>query len=643
MKYSVSQIIERAYDLGDFGNTDFLSHTELTQYINDAWTTVFNWMIGHGDKQFVAEVALHGNGVGHYTEYDLPFDFYQVLSIRNKNGVILVRHSESESDVGGKAYEIVNNRLRVYGGASDLILTYYKSPLYLTFPEKDIKVSFTGNVLSSSRNSVLLDTGIIQNLRTGETLGSVSIENGKNYYLGNGHVVKTYHTNAVLTDTWTWGQGYFGSDLTSMDEPSGEVVTRRLISNPQGSTVAHSGTPYIRSNSTGTYELRESNYIFIGDDVFSSDFVSPIDAFYSTWTPVKGGSLGSYYVYNGEYYKKVESEYYKLLNRTSGAETLDTDPVSDQTIIDNLDVSDSVNFYASLWHKDYHGYWNVTGFTTTAINRENTVINPSLAYDDPSTSVKEQFEFIDALEEEETVNVAYLEYRLAAGEYLEYTDFNGNTLYTRQEDDATYNLIYDNDYNIYYQVFSDNEFGNIYCMESEVKEYNLRAIQINDDDVWTVEQTDDGLYNIVSDEFGIIYTTDYTPVKIVPTDDWELNRAFIVQDNKHRFHTWVLHWDRIEDIPLDIRAFKTLALLSYGPLTTNGTSKVIKSHIPDTALNFPAQIYFSLLSCDLALRFACKMNANTDGLNSLYTNMKFQFRSSIDADGDYNRIKNVYR
>lgn len=642
MKYTVKQIIDRARDLGDIGNTDFLSHTELTQYVNDAWTTVFNWMIGHGDKQFVSEVRLQGNGVSDYTEYDLPFDFYQVLSIRNKNGVLLTRHAESESDRGGKAYEIVNNKLRVYSGTNDLILTYYKSPLFLTFPDKDYQVSFSGSIVSSAQNSVLLSNGNIVNLLSGETLGNVPIEEGKNYKLGNGHVVKTYHTDAVITDTWTWGQGYYGSNLTSMDEPSGTVITRRIISNPHGVTVAKDGTPYVRSNSTGTYELRESNIIFIGDDVYPSDFVSPIDSFYSTWTPVKGGLLGSYNPYNGEYYKKVEGDWYKVLSRTSNAETLDTDAVADQITIDALDASTAVDFYNCLWHKSQHGYWNVTEFTSTSINKEATVINPGLAYDDPSNTVKDQFDFIDELEEQSEVSVAYLEYRLAAGEYLEYLDANGNVLYTRQEDDATYSLVYDNDYNIYYQVFSDSEYGNIYSMDNEWKEYNLRAIQVNDDDVWTVEQTEDG-YNIVSDEFGIIYACDYAPVRIVPTDDWELDRAFMVQDNKNKFHVWVLHYDCIEDIPLDIRSFKTLALLKYGPLVTNGTSKVVKSHVPDTALNFPTQMYFSLLSCDLALRFACKMDADTEGLNSMYTNMKWQFRNSIDADGDYVRIKNVYR
>ena len=37
MQYTASEIIERAKNLADCGNTDFLSEKEATQYINDAF------------------------------------------------------------------------------------------------------------------------------------------------------------------------------------------------------------------------------------------------------------------------------------------------------------------------------------------------------------------------------------------------------------------------------------------------------------------------------------------------------------------------------------------------------------------------------------------------------------------------------
>ena len=85
MNYTARQLITRAKNLADLRNTSFLDHDELTQYINDSFTTVYNWLIQKGDTQFVKEVELSsGNGVGEYTEYELPKDLYIINLLRNR-------------------------------------------------------------------------------------------------------------------------------------------------------------------------------------------------------------------------------------------------------------------------------------------------------------------------------------------------------------------------------------------------------------------------------------------------------------------------------------------------------------------------------------------------------------------------------
>ena len=98
MNYTSQQLIERAKKLADISNTDFLDYTELTQYINDSFTSVYSYLIGVGDTQFVKEVSLVSAGsIGNYTEYEIPDDMYIIKSIKNQNsGRLIPRYAESE-------------------------------------------------------------------------------------------------------------------------------------------------------------------------------------------------------------------------------------------------------------------------------------------------------------------------------------------------------------------------------------------------------------------------------------------------------------------------------------------------------------------------------------------------------------------
>lgn len=135
MQYTASEIIERAKNLADCGNTDFLSEKEATQYINDAYNYVYQKLIDRGDSFFVKKMEVN-TGV-----YPLPSDFYQLRSIKDPySGFVLTRKSGNAS-FNETGYEIVNNKL-IIGGTSlhNLEATYYPNPTYVTLnsPEKEI-------------------------------------------------------------------------------------------------------------------------------------------------------------------------------------------------------------------------------------------------------------------------------------------------------------------------------------------------------------------------------------------------------------------------------------------------------------------------------------------------------------------------
>ena len=224
MKYTASRIVERAKEMADVKNTDFLSHEELTDLLNDGWKELYQLFINNGDKQFVKEVTLRNCGTFNgYVEYEIPFDLYQILSIKDEmTGFLLTRHTESEGN-NSQSYEVVNDKIRVYGGAPlyNLTMTYYLTPLYLCYPNKTKDITLPSNIiLDTISNSVLavVDTNlVIYNIKTNETISNAAIpyDDSFTYVLGNGHVVAygivddvgvityfDYNGNQIFTGTY---------------------------------------------------------------------------------------------------------------------------------------------------------------------------------------------------------------------------------------------------------------------------------------------------------------------------------------------------------------------------------------------------------------------------------------------------------
>lgn len=173
MKYTAKKIIERALSLADLTNTDFLSHTELTDYLNDSWKSLYQLFINSSDKQFVCEAALKQSGG--VSEYCLPEDLHQIHSLKDRiSGRVYLRATVNATPVQG-TYEIVNNKIRLYGISGDLVLTYYKTPTFISIPNKTVKLDIEGNILSSSGNNILLESGSIYDVISQEKIGEVTL------------------------------------------------------------------------------------------------------------------------------------------------------------------------------------------------------------------------------------------------------------------------------------------------------------------------------------------------------------------------------------------------------------------------------------------------------------------------------------
>lgn len=209
MKYRASEIVNRALALADLSNTDFISNEEQIAYLNDSWKEFYQLLINKGDKQFVKEVQLYPtNGFG-VAEYNLPDDLYQIQSIRSNNGRVITRRAESESETSG-TYEIINDTIRLYGVAGNIIMTYYTVPEFITVPDKTIlseidygQINGTTNNIS---NSFINADGEMYNVVTGEHIADTSYGT----LIGNKLIVR--NNNLYDIDSNNLNVSYSGTD-----------------------------------------------------------------------------------------------------------------------------------------------------------------------------------------------------------------------------------------------------------------------------------------------------------------------------------------------------------------------------------------------------------------------------------------------
>ena len=196
-RYTASEIVERALDVADITNTDFLSYREKTKYLNDAWRNVYQTIINYNLDVFTVRAQLIGNG----GVYPLPFDCYQIKAVKNPiTGSLIPRKAESES-VLGPYYEIVNNTLVLGPNIGPVEVVYWRKPFFLSLPDKNIETHIEENrtILDSCNNSILLKDTIIgveqkmyvQNLLADSTLElPYTPDPAYDWYLGNNFILK---------------------------------------------------------------------------------------------------------------------------------------------------------------------------------------------------------------------------------------------------------------------------------------------------------------------------------------------------------------------------------------------------------------------------------------------------------------------
>lgn len=178
-----SEIVERATQIADIQNTDFLTWSEKTSYLNEAFHFVAQAIVNANLGIFTNKAQL----VGANGRYPLPFDFWQMKSVKNPiSGQQIIRKAESFSKYSS-GYEISNNALIIDGiNPGPIEITYYRKPFYLSIPNETIEdIGMDGEILDTSENNALWvdNESLVVWTPKGNLPTSMEKEDGKIYHL----------------------------------------------------------------------------------------------------------------------------------------------------------------------------------------------------------------------------------------------------------------------------------------------------------------------------------------------------------------------------------------------------------------------------------------------------------------------------
>lgn len=132
MKKTAKYIINKSLDIASISNSDTISYTDKLQLLNDTFTQLYQWSINAGEKNWIKEVYLVGNG----GKYQLPSDFYQLEQI----------YMNDEEYYGN--YEIVNGYINIKTMTGRCKMRYFTRPVYLSFPNDtfDVYMQYEGTM-----------------------------------------------------------------------------------------------------------------------------------------------------------------------------------------------------------------------------------------------------------------------------------------------------------------------------------------------------------------------------------------------------------------------------------------------------------------------------------------------------------------
>ncbi|MBO7344747.1 MAG: hypothetical protein J6S67_20390 [Methanobrevibacter sp.] len=178
LHFTTRDIVTRARELADLENSNFITWSENMKLLDESYKKLYQEAINESDKYYLTRCELKDLVVAERREKEvsfyLPENFYQLHSISVKGSGRQILKKARTEDSSSARYDIENNTLVLYGGASSLPLdiAYYPVPKTLTLKNSPVTVSVEGTPLDVNGDMVLSvndGNAIITNINTGWT------------------------------------------------------------------------------------------------------------------------------------------------------------------------------------------------------------------------------------------------------------------------------------------------------------------------------------------------------------------------------------------------------------------------------------------------------------------------------------------
>lgn len=170
IKYTAKDIIDRAEQLADLQNSDFISDSEKQHLLNEVWTAFYQKIINANDKAFIKTVPA-------FDGMALPKDMYQMGALylaHNREQILKINPSQLDG------YDIKNNTLKLSRNYDnrEVILEYFPTPKTIIYNSgRREEKSFISNpkliadynfYVDDSNNLVNFDNDTVETQITGE-------------------------------------------------------------------------------------------------------------------------------------------------------------------------------------------------------------------------------------------------------------------------------------------------------------------------------------------------------------------------------------------------------------------------------------------------------------------------------------------
>lgn len=197
IKYTAKDIVERAEQLSDLQNSDFISDSEKSALLNEAWSSLYQKIVNANDRTFIKSISA-------YDGMKLPKDFYQLSSLyvtKDKRQIERVNSSQMQG------YNITNDILLLSHEYDDVEITleYFPVPKTIFYNsgkkenksfvenpkilvDDDVYLATDNNLYSYSNDSVIASF---------TEISGIHLKNGVLTYADNAKSFYDYSNNLV--------------------------------------------------------------------------------------------------------------------------------------------------------------------------------------------------------------------------------------------------------------------------------------------------------------------------------------------------------------------------------------------------------------------------------------------------------------